>query len=229
MLEGKVQVTRIRLSATSKVRKGEVVPAGIVLLSFVVGIYFFQHLPDEMAIHWNALGQADGYASKSWGFFLLPAFSLLMLLILLAIPKIDPLRENIEKFRKHYDRFLTLNSTLFLYLYLLVVLWNMGFRFDLLQLLTPMLGVLFYFMGVLSENAKKNWSIGVRTPWTLSSEIVWDKTNRIFGRLFRVAGVVVGFGLLFPGYALLFVLIPALLVAVFSIIYSYVEYQKQPN
>jgi len=208
-------------------RKWEVVPAGIAFLSFVVGIYFYQHMPDEMAIHWNALGQADGYASKSWGFFLLPAFSLLMLLILLAIPKIDPLTENIEKFRKHYDRFLALMSTLFLYLYLLVVLWNMGFRFDLLQLLTPMLGVLFYFTGVLAENAKKNWSIGVRTPWTLSSEIVWDKTNRIFGRLFRVAGVVVGFGLLFPGYALLFMLIPALLVTVFSIVYSYVEYQKQ--
>ncbi|MDH5795479.1 MAG: SdpI family protein, partial [Candidatus Bathyarchaeota archaeon] len=139
------------------------------------------------------------------------------------------LRENIEKFRKYYDRFLALMSTLFLYLYLLVVLWNMGFRFDLLQLLTPMLGVLFYFMGVLAENAKKNWSIGVRTPWTLTSEIVWDKTNRIFGRLFRVAGVVVVFGLLFPGYALLFMLIPALLVTVFSIIYSYVEYQKQLN
>ena len=212
-----------------KMRKGQLVPAGIVLLSFVVGIYLYQHMPDEIAIHWNASGQADGYASKSWGFFFLPAFSLLMLLILLAIPKIDPLRENIEKFRKHYDRFLALMSTLFLYLYLLVVLWNMGFRFDLLQLLTPMLGVLFYFMGVLTENAKKNWSIGVRTPWTLTSEIVWDKTNRIFGRLFRVAGVVVVFGLLFPGYALLFMLIPALLVTVFSIIYSYVEYQKQLN
>jgi len=229
MLEGKVQVTRIRLFAAGKMRKGEVVPAGIALLSFVVGIYFYPHMPDEMAIHWNASGQADGYASKSWGFFFLPAFSLLMLLVLLAIPKIDPLRENIEKFRKHYDRFLALMSTLFLYLYLLVVLWNMGFRFDLLQLLTPMLGVLFYFMGVLTENAKKNWSIGVRTPWTLTSEIVWDKTNRIFGRLFRVAGVVVGFGLLFPGYALFFMFIPALLVTVFSIIYSYVEYQKQPN
>jgi len=75
-------------------------------------------MPDEMAIHWNASGQADGYASKSWGFFFLPALSLLMILVLLAIPRIDPLTENIEKFRKHYDRFLALLGTLFLYLYL---------------------------------------------------------------------------------------------------------------
>lgn len=66
-----------------------------------------------------------------------------------------------------------------------------------------------------------------RTPWTLSNEKVWDKTHKIGGKLFKIAGIVALFGILFQKHVVFFVLIPVLLVAIYTIIYSYLEYQKE--
>ena len=114
-----------------------------------------------------------------------------------------------------------------LYIYLLTILWNLGLWFNMVQLLAPALGVLFYFCGVLIGKAKRNWFIGIRTPWTLSNEKVWDKTHLIGGRLFKAAGLVALLGVLFQNYAILFVLIPVILVSLFTIVYSYFAYQKE--
>jgi uncharacterized membrane protein len=85
---------------------------------------------------------------------------------------------------------------------------------------------LFYYLGILVENAKQNWFIGIRTPWTLSSEKVWNKTHKIGGKLFKVAGLIAFAGILFQDYAIYFVLVPVILIAVYLVIYSYFEYQK---
>lgn len=118
--------------------------------------------------------------------------------------------------------------TLFLfYIYTLSIFWNTGVRFDIAQLLTPAFGILFYYAGVLTENAKRNWFIGIRTPWTLSNEKVWDKTHKIGGKLFKIAGVISLFGAIRPSYAIFFMVIPAILVALYTIVYSYFEYQRE--
>ncbi len=76
-------------------RKSEIIILGIILLSFIVGIYFYPQMPEQMATHWDAQGQVDGYMSKFWGLFLMP-FSLIGLgLLFVAIPRIDPLKANI--------------------------------------------------------------------------------------------------------------------------------------
>jgi len=103
----------------------------------------------------------------------------------------------------------------------------MGVRFNVIQLLAPAFGVLFYYCGILTENAKRNWFIGIRTPWTLSNEKVWDKTHKIGGKLFKIAGAIALSGIFFRTYTLFFVLVPALLAATYTVIYSYFEYQKE--
>ena len=95
------------------------------------------------------------------------------------------------------------------------------------QLLAPAFGILFYYCGILTENAKRNWFIGIRTPWTLSNDVVWDKTHKIGGKLFKIAGAVALFGIFFQKYTLFFILAPVILVAAYTIIYSYFEYQKE--
>ena len=184
-------------------------------------------MPEKIASHWNVQGQVDGYMSKFWGLFLMPLISAGLFLLFIAIPKIDPLKTNIEKFRKYYDGFITLVIIFLFYLYLLTIFWNMGIRFDIIQLLAPAFGILFYYCGILTENAKRNWFIGIRTPWTLSNDAVWDKTHKIGGKLFKISGIVVLFGIFFRNYALFFILVPVILVAIYTIIYSYVEYQKE--
>ena len=76
------------------------------------------------------------------------------------------------------------------------------------------------------ENAKQNWFIGIRTPWTLSSERVWNKTHRIGGRLFKIAGVVAAMGIFSPGFAPFLVIVPVILIAAYTFVYSYLEYQR---
>jgi len=208
-------------------KRSKVIILGIIILSFAVGIYFYPQMPEEMASHWNTQGKVDGYMSRFWGLFLMPIISIGLLFLFILIPKIDPLKENIERFRKYFDGFIVLMIAFLFYIYLLTVFWNIGIRFNMGQLMIPALGILFYYCGILVENAKRNWFIGIRTPWTLSSEAVWDRTHKIGGKLFKLAGVVAFLGIAFPRRAIFFVIIPVISVAVYTLIYSYFEYQRE--
>lgn len=207
-------------------KKSEIIILIIILLSFAIGIYFYPQMPSQMASHWNAQGKVNGYMTRFWALFLMPIMSIALFLLFIFIPKIDPLKENIEKFRKYYDGFVVLMIAFLFYVYLLTVFWNIGMKFDMTQVLTPAFAILFYYIGVLMENAKMNWFIGIRTPWTLSSEKVWDKTHKIGGKLFKIAGLIAFFGLLLPGYAIFFMVIPVIFISLYTIVYSYFEYKK---
>lgn len=209
-------------------RKSEITILGIILLSFIISIYFYPQMPEKIASHWNGQGQVDGYMSKFWGLFLMPFIFVGLALLLVAIPRIDPLRANIEKFRKYYDGFIILFFVFMLSIHFqLVILWNTGIEISPNVTFPIGFGFLFFYIGILCENAKRNWFIGIRTPWTLSNDVVWDKTHKIGGKLFKIAGVVALFGIFFQKYTLFFILVPVILVAAYTIIYSYVEYQKE--
>lgn len=208
-------------------RKATAVITGLILFSFIISIYFYPHVPETMATHWNFRGEVDGYMSKLWGVFFMPLLITGLAVLFLAIPRIDPKKENIAKFRKYYDGFVILLIFFMLIVYLQILLWNTGIRISPNAVLPAGVGLLFYYIGVLMENAERNWFIGIRTPWTLSSDRVWRKTNRLGGRLFRIAGIVAVLGAFFPELALFFILGPALFIAGFTAVYSYLEYQKE--
>jgi uncharacterized membrane protein len=210
-----------------KLRAAEFIVIAIVALSFIFGIYFYDKMPAQMASHWNASNEVDGYSSRFWGLFLMPIIGLGLALIFFAIPRIDPLRHNIERFRVHFDSFIVVLFLFLFYVNLMSILWNMGRRFILIQMLAPAFAVLFFFVGLMLEHAKRNWFIGVRTPWTLSSEQVWERTNKLGGLLFKIAGVLCLGAIPFHRHAIYFVLIPIVLAAVFLLVHSYYEYQRE--
>ena len=209
------------------VRKSEILIVGIALLSFAIGVYYYPQMPEQMASHWNAKGQVDDYLSKFWGLFLIPITLVGLALLFMAVPRIDPLRENIEKFRKYYDGFVILFMIFMVFVYLQTILWNVGIKLSPNVFLPIAAGIMFIGAGILCENTKRNWFIGIRTPWTLSSDKVWDKTHRMGGKLFKIAGAISIVGILFQSYAVYFVLVPAILVAVYTVVYSYFEYKKE--
>ncbi len=198
----------------------------LVVLSFAVSIYFYPMMPERIASHWNGEGQVDGYMPRFLGVFLMPIISAGLALLFMIIPLIDPMRANIEKFRKYYDRFIALILLFFLAVQMQVILWNTGTRISPNVTLPIGLGVLFLYSGVLCENAKRNWFIGIRTPWTLSNDVVWDKTHKIGGKMFKISGIISIFGFFFQSHAIFFSIIPAVFTGIFTIIYSYVEYRK---
>lgn len=208
-------------------RKATAVITGLILFSFIISIYFYPHVPETMATHWNSRGEVDGYMSKLWGLFFMPLVITGLSVLFLVIPRIDPKKENIAKFRKYYDGFVILLIFFMLAVHLQVLLWNTGIRINPNAVLPVGIGLLFYYIGVLMENAERNWFIGIRTPWTLSSDRVWRKTNRLGGTLFRIAGIAAMLGAFFPDLAFFFILGPALFIAGFTVVYSYLEYQKE--
>jgi len=198
----------------------------IILVSFVVGIYLYPQMPDQMASHWNSQGEVDGYLPKCWGLFLMPLVSLIVFLLFLLIPKIDPLKKNIEKFRSYFDGFILLLVVFLLYVHSLSITWNLGRQFDMGQAIIPAMAILLFVIGIVLKKAKRNWFLGIRTPWTLSSDKVWDKTHQLASKLFMISAIIALVGSVFPKYSLWFLLIPVIASSLYAIIYSYFEYQK---
>jgi uncharacterized membrane protein len=199
----------------------------MVALSFVVSLYFYPILPESMASHWGIRGNVDGYMPKAAAAFLVPIMLAGLSLLLLAIPRIDPLKANIVKFRRHYDGFIFVFCAFMFLLHVQTIVWSLGVRISPADTMPLFIGVLFYYMGVMVENAKRNWFIGIRTPWTLSSDSVWDKTHRLGGRLFKVSGIIALFGVIFPAFSFYLVIVPVSSVAFYTMLYSYLEFKKE--
>lgn len=199
----------------------------IIIISIAISIYLYPQMPEKIASHWNASGEVNGYMPKFWALFLMPIISIAIFLLLILIPKIDPRKENIKKFNKQYNRFILLLISFIFYIHLLTIFWNLNIKFNMIEWLIPAFAILFFYAGILIENAKPNWFIGIRTPWTLSNEFVWNKTHKLGGKLFKASTLIALMGLLLPNYAICFIIIPIILSAIYLFVYSYIEYKKE--
>src|SRR5688500_5712629 len=201
----------------------------LILAVTVADLSLWNRLPEQMASHWNINDQVDGYMSKFWGVFLMPLVTLGMLLLFLVIPNIDPLKANIAQFRDVFNLFIVLLVGFMVYIYALTLLWNLGYtNFGLGKAMMPALGVLFIFVGYMLRKAKRNYFIGIRTPWTLSSDKVWDKTHRLGAVLFIISGLLAFIGGFFGGMiAFWMMFVPLIGSTIFLLIYSYVLYQQE--
>ncbi|OGD68786.1 hypothetical protein A2996_01010 [Candidatus Campbellbacteria bacterium RIFCSPLOWO2_01_FULL_34_15] len=202
---------------------------GIAILSFGIGLFFYSSLPQTVASHWNSQGMVDGYMSKFWGTFLTPIILLFMYGIYFIIPKIDPLKNNIASFRKQYNILIALISVFLFYIFILTLAWNLGKEFNMNNFILPAMGVFIFYMGHILKYAKRNWFVGIRTPWTLSSDYVWNRTHKIGGLLFKIIGIITLLGMLVPNYGFYLTIFSIIGSVIFLFVFSYILYQKQNN
>ena len=208
-------------------RKSEIVALVIIAVSFALGWYLYPEFPIRVAVHWNAAGQVDSYWPRLLGIFFMPLVSLIMYPLLVFLPRAGPLRKNLDKFRDFLDDFIVLLYLFLFYVFFLSLAWNLGIRFSMSGALIPAVAVILYACSVLIENAKQNWFIGIRTPWTLSSEAVWDRTHQRGAVLFRISAGIALLGLFAGAYALWFVLAPIFSSSAYLFVYSYLEYKRE--
>ena len=160
---------------------------------------------------------------------MMPLVLLGMFLIFLVIPQIDPLKANIAQFRETFNLFIAFMVGFMVYVHALTLLWNLGYtNIGVGNAILPAVGLLFIVVGSLLRKAKRNFFIGIRTPWTLSSDTVWEKTHQLGSVLFMFSGVLAVIGGFIGGNVAFWMLfVPLIGSTVFLLVYSYVLYQRE--
>jgi uncharacterized membrane protein len=198
----------------------------VLMFAFATAFYFYPFLPSQMASHWNMEGNVNGHMDRFWGAFLLPFLMLILTILFFFLPNLDPEKKNIEKFWGEYDRFIVAFNLFMLYLYVLTIFWNLHYPFNMNTAMMPALAFLFYFVGRLVGKAKRNYMIGIRLPWSLADDSVWDKTHKAGEQLFKLTALVVLLGTFFSQYAAWFLFVPLFVSIIYLCLFSYLEYQK---
>lgn len=205
----------------------KIILAAIIAISFLSSILVYPLVPEKVASHWNSFGVVDGYMGKDIGLFITPFLLVFLFALYLVIPRIDPLKGNIKKFEGDYSFFFILLFAFVLYIHFLILAWNTGHTFDMNLAIVPALAVLFYFTGEVMGKSKRNWFMGIKTPWTLSSDIVWEKTHKLGEKCFKAASAILLLTIFFRDYFGVIILSILLIIAVIPIVYSYLEYKKE--
>lgn len=170
--------------------KTEIFSLLIVLITAVSSFYFYANFPNQVPIHWNIQGEVDNWGSKAFGAFFFPVIILALYLIFLLLPYLDPKRDKYEQFQKTYHKFKNLLVGFMALLYFVSSFAALGYDINIPVLIPIMIGLLFIAIGNYLSKVKPNWFLGIRTPWTLSSEPVWQKTHQVGGKLFILAGII---------------------------------------
>jgi uncharacterized membrane protein len=197
---------------------------GVTLLS---GILAYPLLPPVVASHWGLSGQVNGYQSRTFAVLFIPILMTILVLFLGWLPKIDPLGRNIKTFQPAYDRFILYLILFLSYVQILSLIWNSGFRFNIIHLLVPAFGLFIWGLGQTLPAARPNWFFGIRTPWTMSNGRVWYHTHELAGKLYKFAGVLALGGFIWPASAVWFLAVPILAASGILVIFSYLDWRKE--
>jgi uncharacterized membrane protein len=198
----------------------------LLLAGITAGALAYPALPERIATHWNAAGEVDGYSPRLVGVGILPLILAGTILLIMVLPIIDPLRKNISLFRPQYNLMVFLLAFFFFYLHLATLALNLGAQVPIMSLIMPVVGLLFFAIGVLLKSARRNWTFGIRTPWTLSNEIVWNKTHALGSTMFMTAGILTALATVVPDIAIGIMLFVLLGTAAFLCVYSFLEYRR---
>ena len=208
--------------------KSEVLPIALILISFMMSIYFYAHFPDRVPTHWNFKGEVNGWSSKGFGAFFFPSVNTALYLLMLALPIIDPRRDRYAQFAKPYHIVKSAIVAFMTLIYFYTGFAGMGYRMPSMNIVISLgMGVLFIIIGNYLGKVKSNWFMGIRTPWTLSNEEVWNKTHRLGGKLFVLCGFILIISSLLPTnvYGIVFIT-SIIIVSLIPVVYSYWLYKK---
>jgi len=209
------------------ITKKEIIPLAILVAIIAVSIALYPSLPEQIPSHWNTAGQVDKYASKNFTVFFFPSLILFIYLLITFLPFIDPLKKNIEKSSEAYFYLKTVLVAFFalIYGYTLASGIAGAKNFPINLLILPTLGLMLIFIGFLLPKFKRNYFVGIRTPWTLESEEVWNITHKRAKKWFILAGLTVIMGA-FIKVGFLWFFIPMLAFLLWPVVESYLIFKK---
>lgn len=199
----------------------------VLILSFGITAFFYNSMPEKVASHWNAAGDVDGWMPKKAALSVVPVAMVVLTIMFFVLPMIDPLKENIQKIIGIYYGFVIVFQLFMLMVQCFIILWNMGNRIHPMTPMSAGIAILFFYTGLIMDKVERNWFIGIRTPWTLSSDTVWKKTHQKGAMLFKICGIIAIPGVIFPDFAIYFIIVPIILVSIYLVAYSYIEFKRE--
>jgi uncharacterized membrane protein len=204
-------------------------PLLLTAVALVISVVAYGHLPDPMPTHWNIHGEVDGYGSRMLGAFLNPLIMLALAFMIPVLPKIDPRGRNYEKFGTAYLTMMNATLTLLFVIHLFALSSALGMNIPIGRVVPAAVGLLFIVIGNLLPRVRPNWMVGIRNPWTLSSDRVWERAHRVGGYLMMGVGVILVLLAPFAPRTATFVLIlgGVVGVALGITIYSYVLWRQE--
>ena len=196
-----------------------------VVLMLGVAVWIYPHLPAQAPVHWDAHGNVNGWMPRFWAAAIWPLVTAGMATVYALLPVISPRRFEIKPFVRAYGIIVLATLAFMLVVGTVALLAGAGYHVSVDVVAPVAVGALLMVIGNFMGKVRKNFFIGIRTPWTLTSDVVWEHTHRLAGWLFVLAGVawVIG-GLLHASPAVLVVAVLA--AALVPAAYSYILYQR---
>lgn len=203
----------------------------LVAAMFALAVLSWSTAPDRIPMHWNIAGEVDRYGGRFEGLLLLPMFALGTYLLMRFLPRVDPGRANYAAFGTVYTIFRFAMLVVLAVVYGVVHLAGRGREVHIETVAPLILAALFILIGAISGKLRQNWFIGIRTPWTLSSERSWVRTHRVGGWLFVLLGVTVLVAVPVLGPRALRYVIPIGIggILVWAFVYSYLVWRTDPD
>jgi uncharacterized membrane protein len=160
----------------------------LLALNFAFTAVVYGSLPDRIPTHFGMHGP-DAWSGRAAA-WLVPVIALAIYSLMQVLPRLDPRRANYAKFQDTYDTVVLAIVAMDLVLQVGILGSALGWPVGVDNLVPLGVGGLFIVLGNVMPRARPNWFLGIRTPWTLSNDLVWERTHRVGGYLFMIAGVL---------------------------------------
>ncbi len=197
----------------------------VILLPILAGLVLWNRLPERIPTHWNFSGEIDGWSGKAFGVFFLPLFLLVMHWFCVGCMAIDPREENhgtkIERVA------LWIMPVMSVILSSLSYCAALGVPFNATRIMSLLLGLMFIAVGNYLPKCKRNYTVGIRLPWTLESDENWVKTHRFAGKVWVIFGIIALCSTLLGSISTAVTLGGLVVASVLPMIYSYRLYRAQ--
>lgn len=205
-----------------------------VAIMAALSAWAWGQVPDDaqLPIHWGIDGQADGFAPKGIALAMLPVIALLVGALLAILPAIEPRRTNLERSMKLYNAVWVAVMALFVGIHGAAIAIALGSDLPMDRFILGAVGLMFVVIGNFLPKARSTFLVGIRTPWTLTSERSWARTHRLGGYAFVAIGLaMVALGIVgTTGVAMVAVVIGGVVVIVPGLfLVSYLEWRNDPD
>ena len=206
-----------------KFKKESVISVIISILLFaLVNLLFYKKMPETLPTHWGFNNKIDGYSSKFTTLITTP-----LLLIFLNIFSCFML-DNDPKNKDKNNFVITIGKAtiplVMLITFVISVFYGLGKEINVMVIISIFVGFLLILIGNYLPKTKRNYTVGIKLPWTLNSDENWNKTHRLAGYFFILGGIFFLFTPFIGNEYLVF--ITFIIIGIIPAIYSFYLYKN---